>query len=169
MNDTIAQAKTPFSIREMAEAEAAQCEQILRDLPEWFGIEEAILQYRWEIETMETSVVEVSGTLAGFITLNIHNDYSAEIHVLAMKPAYHGLGIGRRLVAFGEEKLIARSVEYLQVKTVGPSLPNDFYARTRNFYFHLGFRPLEETNLWGDRNPCLIMVKHLQCRSNDDA
>jgi ribosomal protein S18 acetylase RimI-like enzyme len=148
----------------MVAGEAAQCEQILRDLPEWFGIEEAILQYRRDIEIMESFVVEISGTLAGFITLNTHNDYSAEIHVIALKREYHGRGIGRKLVAFGEEKLIARSVEYLHVKTVGPSLPNDFYARTRNFYFHLGFRPLEETNLWGDRNPCLIMVKHLQCR-----
>ncbi len=149
----------------MAAGEAAQCEQILRDLPAWFGIEEAILQYHRDIETMETYVVEISDTVAGFITLNIHNDYSAEIQVLALKSEYHGLGIGRRLVTFGEETLIARAVEYLHVKTVGPSLPNDFYARTRNFYFHLGFRPLEETNLWGDRNPCLIMVKHLQCGS----
>lgn len=169
MAKDVVKIKTPFAIRPMTGEESGQCEQILRSLPAWFGIEEAIIQYRLDIETMETYVVEISDVVAGFMTLNIHNDYSAEIHVLALKSAYHGLGIGRRLVAFGEEKLIARSVEYLHVKTMGPSLPNDFYALTRNFYFHLGFRPLEETNLWGDRNPCLIMVKHLQCRSNDDA
>ena len=28
----------------------------------------------------------------------------------------------------------------------------------------MGFRPLEENKLWGERNPCLIMVKHLACR-----
>jgi len=52
-------------------------------------------------------------------------------------------------------------VEYLQVKTLGPSRPDDNYAATRAFYESVGFRPLEETSLWGDVNPCLFMVKKL--------
>jgi hypothetical protein len=28
----------------------------------------------------------------------------------------------------------------------------------------MGFRPVEENNLWGDVNPCLIMIKHLSCQ-----
>jgi len=27
----------------------------------------------------------------------------------------------------------------------------------------MGFEPLEENRLWGETNPCLIMVKHLAC------
>jgi hypothetical protein len=39
--------------------------------------------------------------------------------------------------------------------------PDEGYARTREFYTALGFRPLEELpDLWPD-NPCLIMVKSL--------
>ena len=31
------------------------------------------------------------------------------------------------------------------------------------FYERLGFTPLEENDLWGEVNPCLILVKHLVC------
>ena len=58
--------------------------------------------------------------------------------------------------------LRARDVEYLQVKTLGPSDPSEHYAATRHFYSARGFRPLEElTAIWGEANPCLIMIKHL--------
>ena len=50
----------------------------------------------------------------------------------------------------------------LQVKTLGPSHPSEHYAATRQFYVARGFRPLEElTEIWGEDNPCLIMVKRL--------
>ena len=137
----------------------------MRALPEWFGIEEAILEYRKSIERMETFVAERAGTLAGFLTLNQHNQYSAEIHVMAVRPEYHRMGIGTSLIRHAERLLHARSTEYLQVKTLGPSRQSEAYARTREFYQIVGFRPLEENNLWGDANPCLIMVKHLSCRS----
>jgi hypothetical protein len=39
----------------------------------------------------------------------------------------------------------------------------DRHERTRGFHEHLGLRPLEENKLWGDRNPCRILVKHLLC------
>jgi hypothetical protein len=42
--------------------------------------------------------------------------------------------------------LRARSVEFLQVKTLGPSRPDERHDRTRRFYEHMGLRPLEENN-----------------------
>jgi hypothetical protein len=66
-------------------------------------------------------------------------------------------------VRHAETRLRDRSVEYLQVKTLGPSRENASYAETRSFYKAMGFCPLEETNLWGDANPCLFLVKHLSC------
>jgi GNAT superfamily N-acetyltransferase len=155
-----------FSIRPMFDGEGDKCEQILRSLPEWFGIEEAINGYRSDIEEMDTYVTEVSGKVVGFMTINVHNEYSAEIHVMAVSGEYHGHGLGRALVDHAEQLLRSRSMEYLEVKTLGPSRPNEHYERTRNFYFALGFRPLEENQLWGEVNPCLIMVKHLRDQLN---
>ena len=148
-------------IRELRPGDDAACEQILRALPEWFGIEEALLRYVRDLSQLEAYVVEASGCLAGFISLRAHNRFSAEIDVIAVRPEDHGHGVGRALIGHVEGKLRSRSVEFLQVKTLGPSRPNEHYEQTRRFYEHLGFRPLEETNLWGAVNPCLVMVKHL--------
>ena len=52
-------------------------------------------------------------------------------------------------------------VRLLMVKTLGLSHPDPGYARTRRFYERMGFPPLEETHLWGEGTPCLIMVKPL--------
>jgi hypothetical protein len=56
--------------------------------------------------------------------------------------------------------LAADGVEFLQVKTLAPSKPDEGYARTRAFYLARGFRPLEEfRNLWDAENPALQMIK----------
>jgi len=38
-----------YSITSISPGAAETCEQILRSLPEWFGIEEAIVSYRKDI------------------------------------------------------------------------------------------------------------------------
>jgi ribosomal protein S18 acetylase RimI-like enzyme len=152
-----------YEIRPLKPGEGHACEAIMRGLPEWFGIEESILQYARATEAMETCVATLSGSIVGFLTLQQHNPQAAEIHVMGVGKEHHGHGVGRRLVVHAEHSLKAKAVEYLQVKTLGPSRPNEEYARTRGFYEHLGFAPLEENNLWGDVNPCLILVKHLAC------
>lgn len=151
-------------IRRMTGGEGAACEQIMRSLPKWFGIEEAIVDYAKSTETMENYVAEESGQVVGFITLNQRSPVSTEVHCMAVRPEFHGKGIGRALVERVEATLASRPVEYLQAKTLGPSRPNAEYERTRGFYQHMGFQPLEENDLWGGDSPCLIMVKHLACR-----
>ncbi len=148
-------------IERMREGEAAACEAVLRALPDWFGLEDAIVQYRKDIETMETHVVRGDDEIVGFLTLRSHGEYSSEIHVMGIRTEHHRKGIGRRLVDHAERLLRDRSVEYLQVKTLGPSRPNESYDRTREFYQAMGFRPLEEFPEMWPGNPCLLMVKKL--------
>jgi len=155
--------RTAYPIRRLTPDEGAICERMLRALPEWFGIEEALVAYVKDTRTMETWVALADGAPAGFLTLRGHNPAAAEIQVMAVLPEWHGRGVGRALVEHVEPLLAARGVAYLQVKTLGPSRPNEHYARTRGFYAHMGFVPLEENHLWGDVNPSLIMVKHLAC------
>jgi len=81
---------------------------------------------------------------------------------MAVRPQYHRQGIGRLLVSHIEQLLVERGTDYLEVKTLGPSGPDEFYGRTREFYLAMGFAPIEETNLWGAENPCLIMIKDLR-------
>jgi GNAT superfamily N-acetyltransferase len=133
------------------------CERVLRDLPEWFGIEEATSAYIRDVAELPTFGVDADAILS----LKLHTPRAAEVYVMGVRRARHAQGLGTALLRAAEEYLRARGVEYLQVKTLGPSDPDAGYARTRAFYEARGFVPLEELHdLWED-NPALLLVKRL--------
>jgi ribosomal protein S18 acetylase RimI-like enzyme len=154
----------------LREGEQVICEAILRALPDWFGIESSLVQYvadaahhpTWVAADLRRgSGVVVGAAAAGFLTIRRHFPEAAEIHCIAVRPEEHRRGVGRAMVAFVEDRLRRDGVRFLQVKTLGPSRPDEHYARTRRFYDAIGFTPLEEfPTLWG-RNPALQMVKAL--------
>ena len=79
---------------------------------------------------------------------------------MAVLPELHRQGIGRALLEHAEGILAADGVEFLQVKTLAPSKPDDGYDKTRAFYLAYGFRPLQEfRDLWDAENPALQMIK----------
>ena len=141
----------------------ATVERLLRLLPEWFGIEEAIQHYVADARTKTTYLAAVSDAEApvGAMLVTRHFPGAAEIHLIAVAPAHHRRGVGRALVAALERDLVADGVSLLQVKTLGPARPDAGYDRTRAFYVALGFEPLEEIHGLWPGNPCLIMVKPL--------
>ena len=141
---------------------ASVCVPILRSLPAWFGIEEAIVHYATEIDRLPTFLAHDAGRVAGFLSLKQHSPYAAEVYVMGVAPDMHRRGTGGALVQRAQQWLAGQGVEYLQVKTLGPSRGDPNYARTRAFYAAMGFRPLEELGqIWNEQNPCLIMVKKL--------
>ena len=143
---------------EEPEARSELCREILTALPGWFGLPEAVDRYIQEVAELPTFAVGSDG----FLSLKLHTDAAAEIYVIGVRVECHRRGIGTALVEVSEAFLRERDVEYLQVKTLGPSHPSEHYAATRSFYAARGFRPLEELpDLWGEDNPCLIMVKRL--------
>jgi GNAT superfamily N-acetyltransferase len=80
---------------------------------------------------------------------------------MGVRRARHRQGLGSTLLRAAEAYLKARAIEYLQVKTLGPSDPDAGYARTRSFYLARGFAPLEEIHGLWEHNPCLLLVKRL--------
>jgi GNAT superfamily N-acetyltransferase len=131
---------------------------VLEALPDWFGLPDAVDDYVREVASLPVLAV---GDV-GFLALKIHSETAAEIYVMGVLPEHHRGGIGSALVAEAEKLLRGIGVEYLQVKTLGPSRPDDQYEATRRFYESRAFRPLEETTaFWGEENPCLILVKRL--------
>jgi ribosomal protein S18 acetylase RimI-like enzyme len=151
-----------FTIEGPSLGQTAVSAPILRALPEWFGIEAAILQYEREINNLPTFLAKSDGQVLGFLSLKQHNSYSAEVYVMGVRSETQRGGIGRALVEAAEAHARGLGIEYMQVKTLGPSNPDPGYARTRAFYEALGFRPLEELKqIWDEQNPCLIMVKQL--------
>lgn len=152
-----------MTIQEITENKAQICEEILRSLPEWFGIEESLRKYADDSRSRPMLVSKEADAVTGFLTLTLHNAFTAEIHVMGIKKEYHRKGIGRVLVEHAASDLLKRNYEFLTVKTLSPSRDCPEYERTRQFYLALGFRPLEEfKTLWGKDNPCLFMAKHLR-------
>jgi ribosomal protein S18 acetylase RimI-like enzyme len=156
-------------------ANSPVCESILRALPDWFGIEESLVNYVKEVATLPVflAVAARDGSdgargdidvheAIGLLSIKHHFPEAAEIHVIAVRPEQHGRGVGCALMRAAERWLAPRGIEYLQVKTLGPSRPCEHYDRTRRFYESIGFRALEEfKTLWNERNPCLVMVKRV--------
>jgi GNAT superfamily N-acetyltransferase len=137
---------------------SALCREILAALPRWFGWPDSVNRYIRDVAELPTFAVGRDG----FLSLKLHSQAAAEIYVMGVQPERHRRGIGTRLVEAAEAYLRVRDVEYLQVKTLDPSHPSKHYAAMRSFYAARGFRPLEElTEIWGEDNPCLIMVKRL--------
>ena len=57
-------------------------EAVLRDLPEWFGIEESTRRYIEDAATLPTLVVEPD---LGFLCLKQHTPAAAELYVMGVR------------------------------------------------------------------------------------
>ena len=135
---------------------------ILKKLPEWFGIPEAKEDYIHYSSDMPFFAVYSQSKAVGFIAIKENNQYTAEIYVMGVNPNYHRRGIGRTLVSSAIKWCRERDYEFLQVKTLNESHPDKNYASTRKFYEGIGFRPLECIPvLWGEDSPCLMMIMYI--------
>lgn len=135
---------------------------ILRNLPNWFGIEEGIVEYVEESKNTDFYVAYDVNKPLGFISIRSNNRYTSEVYIIGVIEEYHNKGIGRKLLKVAEEELKKNNVKFLMVKTLGEAHPDKYYKLTREFYNRCGFYPLEEIKeIWGEENPCLIMVKAL--------
>jgi len=140
----------------------AAIERLLRELPDWFGIEEAILGYAADAERLSSYLaLDGDGEVIGVCLVQRHFAESAELHLIAVSPGHHGSGVGSAMVAAVEGDLRPDGARILQVHTVGPSREDVHYARTRAFYRARGFLPLQEFDRIDWDGPTLVLVKPL--------
>lgn len=135
--------------------------EVLKDLPEWFGIPESTQAYIEGATTLQVWAAYQESDLTGFVSLSYSSEDCAEIDCLGVKKAYQGRKIGSQLLATLESEA-RKKVDYLQVKTVAEGSNID-YDRTNVFYRSLGFKQLEIfPQLWDSQNPCQILIKKLE-------
>lgn len=149
-------------IEEIFKNRGTICNEVLRALPDYFEVESYIQDYVRNIESLPTFTAREDGVILGFLSLKIHNKYTAEIYVMGVKNEFQNKGIGKALLERAEKYLSERKYKFLTVKTLSPAIIDEGYAKTRNFYSNKGFLPLEEfKQIWDENNPCLLLVKVL--------
>ncbi|MCL2810589.1 MAG: GNAT family N-acetyltransferase [Clostridia bacterium] len=136
------------------------CERVLRALPAWFGIEESLMNYVGDVAGLPFFAARLDEREAGFVAIKEHTRWAAELCVMGVLPWAHRKGVGRALVERCEQACCEMGKEFLTVKTLADTHPDEGYAGTRRFYLAMGFRPLEVfPTLWDEANPCMLMVK----------
>ena len=151
-----------IEIREVRDAnqKMAVVAQVLKDLPEWFGIPESTQAYIEGAKDLQVWAAFQESDLLGFVSLSYSSEDCAEIDCLGVKKAHQGREIGSQLLAALESEA-SKNVDFLQVKTVAEGSNKD-YDRTNVFYRSLGFKKLEIfPQLWGPQNPCQILIKKM--------
>lgn len=135
--------------------------RILGQLPQWFTDKASNDEYVELAAELEFWAALDGDEPVGLAAACRHFTASAELMLLAVAPGRHRGGIGKGLLATVEAWARAEGIGLLQIKTLGPSDPDEGYGRTREFYRAMGFQPLEEfEDLWAPE-PCLLMVKVL--------
>ena len=135
-------------------------EEVLVDLPDWFGLPESTNQYVKDSKKLTLWVARKCDDIMGFITLKETSEDTCEIHCMGIKKAYHRKGIGKKLLESFEE-FVKGTYEYIQVKTVDEGHYEE-YDKTIDFYKNMGFKKLEVfPTLWDEWNPCLLLIKKI--------
>lgn len=135
-------------------------EEILLDLPDWFGLPDSTKEYIEQSKQLVLFSAYNEHQLTGFITLKETSLDTCEIHCMGVKKEYHHMGIGKLL--FQQFESYAKDkYEYIQVKTVDEGKYPE-YDQTILFYKSVGFKKLEVfPTLWDAWNPCLVMIKKI--------
>lgn len=141
----------------------SECREVLASVPTWFGIPESNEEYIEFVDANPTwAAVAPNGSVIGLLAPLRHApSMSMEIYLLAVRPEWHRHGVGRALVESFEQAARAEGMPLVQVKTLGPSHPDEGYGLTRQFYAAMGYQALEEFHDLWPGTPALLMVKPL--------
>ena len=138
------------------------CRDILKALPDWFEIPEAVERF------IENSVDRIffadfdGDRPTGFIYLEKTGNATVELAVMGVLKEYHRKGIGRALFQAAKAAATEAGFSVMQVKTVKMGMYPD-YDITNRFYLSLGFKELEVIpQIWGPDNSCQIYVMALK-------
>ena len=117
-----------FRVRGPLLGQGAAAEGILRALPDWFGIESAIVDYAAAADRLPTFVATADGpcgdeNVVGFVTLSPTSEDALELHVMGVLSQWHRRGVGGALVERAAAYARADGFTLLHVKTLAASDP----------------------------------------------
>lgn len=132
----------PITIRKIKKEDIPACTSILRSLPQWFGIEQAILNYEQSLTDLDGYVAEGGSAIVGFVGLKRCETCSIEINVIGVQPELRHSGIGRTLLEYVEANATTPSTRLLHTKTIAPSWGAGFSCR------HISISQMAPNTIW---------------------
>lgn len=115
--------------------------RILSTVPEWFGRPESNQEYIETTQNFPCWVAQCENTVIGVATIKKHYTSSWEIYFMVVDRDFHRQGVGHQMLAEIEIAAQKSKAKLLQVKTLGESPSDPYYAKTRSFYLAQGFIP----------------------------
>lgn len=151
-------------IKEIKDPQVKQVitEDVLRDLPEWFGIEAATKEYIQGVKDKVFFAAYDKDNPIGFYCVREENQQVLDLYVLGIKRSHHRLGIGKALQRHVEAYAINKGYQYLMVLTLAKKAYDEAYLKTRKFYLDMGFIDFyQNDDIFSKEDPCQIMMKKL--------
>jgi GNAT superfamily N-acetyltransferase len=149
-------------VRDLSLDDAEACDAIIASLPEWFGLDEGIRDCAMAVRRERGLVIELHGSVVGFLTVVERTRAMSEITWLAVRADLRGRGLGTHLVETLVARLRSVGARLLVVQTLSDREdPGPEYAQTRAFYFARGFVPAAELDLGDPDNPIQLMARRL--------
>ena len=150
------------TIQELRAVQIPSCVAVMRALPAWFGIEQAIQNYAKDLESCDGFAAVDDEHVVGFVGLKRYGSHAIELNVIGVLPQHRRKGIGSALLRSVEAEARESGVTFLHTKTLSASRQNEAYEQSREFWRASGFLPLDEHLLWGPSSPCLVLLKALK-------
>ncbi|MFW5794720.1 MAG: GNAT family N-acetyltransferase [Bacillota bacterium] len=153
-----------MKIKEIEDSKLKQeiAEKVLRDLPDWFGIEEATKEYIDKVRKYPFIACYINDLAVGFYSLREENKNVLDMYVLGVLKKHHQKGVGKALQIYAENYARDKGYKYLMVLTLAKKANNSSYLATRKFYLKMGYIDFyQNDDIFSPEDPCQIMLKTL--------
>jgi Xaa-Pro aminopeptidase len=141
------------------------CSKIINALPQYFAIPQANESYIDSVRTKENFAAKIDSKYCGMISIDCNYSGNANIYWLGIYPDAQGMKLGTYLINHVSNLIGKRGIKTLTVETVSPSVGDENYLKTYNFYQKLGFTELFSLKPANYQCKMSYMVKAIDCKN----
>lgn len=138
------------------------CASTISDLPEYFGLPEANLQYAIGVKQCKNFAAMIDEKFVGLLSLDFPYSNNSRIYWMGILRKFHNLGIGKLLVSAASDYALKQGAQSMTVETLAPAISDVNYLNTYRFYEKCGFKSLFNLKPNGYEWEMVYMIKHLK-------
>jgi len=132
------------------------CNNIIRELPEWFKNEDAIKTYNHSVREKDFIKIELFDQVIGFIAYEITYGLNCYIYLMGIYKPFHRYGIGSQLIQYLNNILKQQNIKYISIQS------DESHTKTHNFYIKNGFYPFYDLEpIQAKEKAQLLMIKEV--------